>query len=419
MTQLGNDLKGEEPLRLGFIGLGMAAASVIEEIRSLPFVEIVAAADPRANAREQFRREFGDHVYGSVEELCASDLPEVVYIATPHEFHAEHAILAAKSGKHIITEKPMATSMDDAISMVEAADEAGVQLMCGHTHSFDPPVQKMAQIAQSGVYGKTLLINSLFYKSFIYRPFSDHDIETSHGVVLNQGPHQLDIVRLIGGGLVRSVRAGTGQWDPDRPGIGHYAALVFFENGLIASVVFDGYALFDSAELVWDLGEGGELRDPTGRREMRKTIRSLKGSDRHHEIAALLEPLRYGGDSRQRKVAAQRYQVGHAPSGERKGQPFFGMTIVTCEQAEIRQSRDGIYVYTEDGRQELSLPQGVSGRYAEVREMWEALRRGRSVEHDGRWGAATLEVCLAIIKSAETGQDVEMSRQVSSGCLLD
>ena len=216
-------------LRLGIVGLGMGAGRVIPEIAHLPYIKLTAGADLRPHALKQFREEFGAQGYQSVEEMCQSPDVDAVYVCTPHNYHCEHTITALKNKKHVIVEKPMALSIEECEAMNQAAEANGVKLLCGHTHSFDPPIQKMAEVIRSGQLGRTLMINSSYYRNFIYRPFSDQDVGMSRGVVLNQGPHQVDIVRLLGGGMVRSVRAMAGVGDPTRgeprPAEGHYICI--------------------------------------------------------------------------------------------------------------------------------------------------------------------------------------------------
>jgi phthalate 4,5-cis-dihydrodiol dehydrogenase len=395
---------GQEPrLRLGIAGLGMAAARILPEIAPLPFVRLTGAADLREHALERFSREFSARVYNTVEELCESDEVDAVYVATPHEFHARHSIAAMERGRHVIVEKPMALSLEEAEAMNSAADQHGVKLMSGHTHSFDPPVRKMAEVVAAGELGRLLMISTSYHKDHMYRPFSDHDIRMSRGVVLNQGPHQFDIVRLIGGGLVRSVRATAGVGDPTRPGEGHYACHLEFEDGVPASLVYSGYAYFDTGELVWGIGEGGLPKDPDRHPKAREFFRSLgDGAERSERLEQRLEGWRYGAAAG--PVAE--------PEAEPRHQPFFGLTVVTCEKGEIRQSKDGLYVYDDHGRREVPVERGARGREAELREFHDAILHDRRPFHDGRWGEATLEVCLGVLQSARERREVYMSHQV-------
>jgi phthalate 4,5-cis-dihydrodiol dehydrogenase len=393
-------------LRLGFAGLGMAAGRLISEIAQLPYIRLTAAADLRESALDTFQQQFHAEAYGSVEAMCQSPNIEAVYVATPHEFHAAHAILALQNRKHVIVEKPMALTIEEAEAMNAAAEKNGVQLMAGHTHSFDPPIAKMREIIKSGELGPLLMISTTYYKDHMYRPFPDHDIAMSRGVVLNQGPHQVDIVRLLGGGMVKNVRAMAAVGNSSRPGEGHYVCYLEFENSVPASLVYSGYAYFDTAELIWGIGEGGENKDPDRHIKARRFFKSLGAEpERTKRLEASLEEWRYGG--------AKPGAWATGPNEQRKlHQPFFGLTIVTCEKGDIRQSPDGLFIYDEAGKREILLPKGVDAREAELREFYEAIMNNRPVRHDGRWGEATLEVCLAILQSAAEKREINLSRQI-------
>ena len=82
-----------------------------------PRVRLVAGADPLPAAREQFTRDFGGPAFDDVERLCAREEVDVVYVATPHQFHARHTTLAFAHGKHVLLEKPMAITLDDCTAI--------------------------------------------------------------------------------------------------------------------------------------------------------------------------------------------------------------------------------------------------------------------------------------------------------------
>ena len=96
-----------------------------------PKVELVAAADPREEARARFAAEFGGtHLSVRRSDLCADPNVDAVYVATPHEFHAENVITAAQNGKHVLVEKPMALSIEECQAMIEAARKRGRSACC-------------------------------------------------------------------------------------------------------------------------------------------------------------------------------------------------------------------------------------------------------------------------------------------------
>lgn len=383
-------------------GLGVASTQILPPIAALPYIKITAAADLRGDALEKFRETYHGETFTSVEALCESPSVDAVYIATPSPLHAKHTLAAAERGKHVIVEKPMALSIAECDAMNEAAEKYGVKLLCGHTHSFDPPIRKIRAIVKSGELGSLCMINTWNYNEFMYRPRMKHELATSRGVVLNQGPHHVDIVRLIGGGMVRSVRAMTGVWDKAREWEGSYTCYLEFEDGTPATLIYSGYGFFDTAELFSWTGEGGQYRDPKTNLDVRKKLREVRSAEEEEQLK---EGMRFGG--------RRDGEFSHVWSGERK-QPFFGFTVVSCAKGDIRQTPNGLYIYGETAQREIALAAGSRGREAEIEELYNAVIHERPVFHDGRWGTATLEVCLAMLESAQRRGEVMLSHQVPS-----
>ena len=91
---------------------------------------------------------------------------------------------------------------------------------------------------------------------------------------------------------------------------------------------------------------------------------------------------------------------------------LFGLTVVSCEHGDIRQTPQALRVYGDDGKWEVPVAAGERGRAAELEELYQAVVHNRPVFHDGRWGEATLEVVLAIMQSARERRELRMSHQV-------
>ena len=390
-------------LRFGIAGLGVASTQVLPYMAKSPHVRVTAACDVnRPHALEKFRREFGEATFESIEDMCQSKNVDAVYICTPNHLHKEHVIIAAQHKKHIIVEKPMALSIQECEAMNRAVEENGVKLLCGHTHSFDPPIRKMREIVESGELGRLRQIITFYYNEFMYRPRMPHELNPKLGgnVVFNQGPHQVDIVRLIGGGLVRSVRAMTGIWDETRRAEGAWAGYLEFEDGTPALLGYSGYGHFDTAELHFWIGEGAQPRDPEINAKARQRF---QGSSQEEE-ATLKESMRYAGEREGQWLRETRQERHH--------QSFFGFTLVSCEKGDIRQSPDGLYIYGDEGKQERLLPPSLTAREAEIDELYQAVVGDRPVFHDGKWGEATLEVVLGMMESARERKEIFMSHQV-------
>ncbi len=360
-----------------------------------PRVAVVAGADPRPDARQRFTADFGGTAYETVSALCADPQVEAIYIASPHQLHAEHAQIAAEHGKHILVEKPIALTLADAKAMTAVARKAGVYLIAGHSHSFDRPILRARELIASGRYGAVRMITALNYTDFLYRPRRPEELDTGQGggVLFNQAPHQVDIVRLLGGGRVASVRAITGAWNDARPTEGAYAALLAFESGAFASLAYNGYGQFDSDEFTGWIGEMGQKKKP------RATPRQLKDPA---QDAAAKAARSYGG-------------AGWQPTPARDLlHQHFGTIVVSCQHADLRPLPTGVMIY-EGGVGRLdALPQPAIPRADVIDELYAAVVEKQPPLHDGAWAMATLEVCLAMLRSGHEDAEVRLQHQVET-----
>src|ERR1700744_1710449 len=252
-----------EPLKLGVIGLGRAFTLMLPTFANHPLIKMIAASDPRPDARARFAAEFGAKVYEDAETLCADPDVKAVYIASPHQFHLEHVKGAAGNSKHARVEKPMALSISDGREMIAATKAAGTKLLVGHSHSFDLPYLRARAMIPSGTYGRVRMINALNFTDFLYRPRRPEELDTVQGggVVFSQAAHQVDVVGLLAGAKAAWVRAFTGNWDAARNTEGAYSAQIRFEGGSFASRTYSGYAHFDPDEFMGWWGELGQGRD--------------------------------------------------------------------------------------------------------------------------------------------------------------
>ena len=386
-------------LQLGVIGLGRAFTLMLPTFVADRRVRLAAAADPRPEARALFQREFG-RAHDSVEALCADPAVEAIYIASPHQMHAAHVRLAAAAGKHVLVEKPMAITLAECQAMIAAAAAADVHLIVGHSHSFDAPIRRLREIVDSGAVGAVRMINALNYTDFLYRPRRPEELVTAEGggVIFSQGAHQIDTMRLIGGGRVKTVTANTGAWDPARPTEGAYSALLQFEDGAFATASYNGYGHFDSDEFTGWIGELGQAKDASRYGAARKALAAAYNSVAE---ARLKNARNFGG-------------LDYVPAAPVPGlqHQHFGFLMASCERADLRPMPSGVMIYGEDSARLDPLPSPEVPRSEVIDELYGALAHGRPPLHDGAWAMATLEVCLAIIDSARTGMPVSLRYQV-------
>jgi len=391
----------DEPLRLGVIGLGRAFTLMLPTFVAHPRIKMVAASDPRPDARERFATEFGAKVYADAEALCAAPAVQAVYVASPHQFHVEHVKRAAAHGKHVLVEKPMALTSDDCLEMIAAAKAAGIKLLVGHSHSFDLPYLRASEMIRTGDYGRVCMINALNFTDFMYRPRRPEELDTKAGggVVFSQAAHQVDIVRLLAGAKATSVRAFTGRWDPKRPSEGAYNAQINFDNGCFASLTYSGYAHFDTDEFNGWSGELGQQRDANG--PYGRARQALRQATTVAEEIEMKNRRAYG------LTGADAFRLSGDISHN-----HFGLVVVSCERADLRPMPRAVMVYGDDARHVEELAAPTIPRAEVVEELYDAAILNRPPLHSGEWGLATLEICLAILASAEGRREVELKHQV-------
>jgi phthalate 4,5-cis-dihydrodiol dehydrogenase len=392
---------GMEVINVGVIGLGRAFTLMLPTFIQDRRVRLVAATDPIAAARRQFSKDFNAPVYESAEVLCADPAVQVIYVASPHQFHAEHVCMAASHGKHVLVEKPMALSIEECSRMIDAARNARVHLIVGHSHSFNAPILRTRKLIDSGAYGAVKMIHALNFTDFLYRPRRPEELQTSAGggVIHSQATHQMDIVRLLGSGLVKTVQAHTGAWDNTRPTEGAYSALLGFEGGAFASATYSGYGHYDSDALLSNIGEMGQTKDPQDYGAARKRLHGVTSSAVETSLKAARN---YGGSQ-------------YVPAGPGTGldHQHFGHFIVCCEKADLRPTPSGIEIFTDGARNLETLAPPSIPRVEVIDELFDAVIHAKPPVHDGEWARATTEVCLAILQAAHTGAAQRMRYQVA------
>jgi phthalate 4,5-cis-dihydrodiol dehydrogenase len=399
----------KKPLKMGIIGIGVGATQIMPNMESMDEIDLMAGADTNPRVRAAFRDRYPEaKVFDSAEALCADPDVEAVWVATPNNWHSPHSVMVANSGKHIVSEKPMALSMKEAEAMVEAADSNGVKLLCGHTLGFSPPVMDMRRIILSGELGPLKNLNNWAFTDWMLQARQPEELDESlgGGVLYRQGPHQLDSLRLLGGGMVRTIRGTTGKWWPERPGVGYYSAFLEFESGVTANVTNNGYGYSMTADLTpWSDEQGRGLIEGYTHEDRVKIRADLKAGERDEMQAK--DDLRIGSDHERRFWR-------EVPKITPPWRPAnLGILVATCERGDVRQSRHGLFVYKDDGVEDrvLSNNHYQAGR-EDLIEIYNAIRNGAPVYHDGAWGMATLELITGIMESSKTGKDVLLTHQV-------
>lgn len=381
-------------LRLGIVGLGRGAVLTVPAFAAHPRIEIIAGCDPNAEARAGFAAQTGARSHADLETLLGDPEIDAVYIASPHEFHAAHTVAAARAGKHVLVEKPMAVTLGDAARMVEAARAAGTVLMVGPSHGYDAPVALAADLIADGTAGAVRMIHAFAYTDFLYRPRRPAELLRAEGggVVLSQGSHQVDVVRRLAASPVKSVRGWVGDWDAARPSDGAFTALLTFESGAAASLVYSGYARYDSDALAGWAGELGTAKTPGA----------------HARTRAALAAGNEGAAKAARGFAA-RAEAVRTPYHER-----LGSVIACCANADLELTPDGVVVHGDAGSELRPAPLPPVRRHGVADAFARAVLEGEAPLFDGAWGLETLTVLHALLRSSAEGRDVSPAEPIEA-----
>ena len=381
---------GPAPIAIGVIGLGPAGLALLSHVDAHPAYRLVAVCDTRPAALEYFRQGSTVRCFETPEELLTLEAVQVVLIATPTSSHAPLTLRALARGKHVIVEKPMAITLEQAGTMVAAAREHRRYLLVGHSQSLEPAIQLMRGVIAGGRFGPLRAVNALNYTDWMYRPRRPDELEraTGGGVVWRQGSHHADLVRYLTGGDPLSVRAQVQDWRADRRGDGSYTAWLHFPNDVVGTLFYSGYDHFRATDLTYSVNESGRQVEQEYV-HARKLLQHGKGE------AGIAEA--------KHSDAALRSQMARLAGGSLPAQ--FGLLIASCEGADLRVGREGLEIYADDRITVVPIDGLPAGRTALLDEMVAALQ-GTEPVHDGAWGWANLALCGTIIASSETGAEV-------------
>lgn len=188
-------------MRVGVVGCGYWGSKHVRVLSQNPDVGAVVVIDPRAERRADLLRAFPTATAAATLDEALPQVDAVV-IATPAASHAALALRAIASGKHVLVEKPMATTVPDARRMIEAASAAGVVLMAGHTFEYNAAVWALRDAVRSGALGDVYYLDSARLNLGLYQ----NDIN----VVWDLAPHDISIFNHVLGTLPDTVSAWGG-----------------------------------------------------------------------------------------------------------------------------------------------------------------------------------------------------------------
>lgn len=252
---MGERKRSIRALKVGLIGCGRIAQLVhLNILTHLPNVELVALAEPDPGRRELAQRTApGALAFADYKELLAIPEVEAVVICLPNVLHAEATVSALQQGKHVYLEKPLATSLDEAHSVLTAWQNTSVVGMMGFNYRFNALYQAARQQTRSGRLGELVGARSVFSTSVRAIPAWKQSRQ-SGGVLLDLASHHIDLVHFLFGEKVREILAGLRS---QRSQDDSAALQLRLANGLLVQMFFSLGAVDEDRFEIY--GQAGKL----------------------------------------------------------------------------------------------------------------------------------------------------------------
>jgi myo-inositol 2-dehydrogenase/D-chiro-inositol 1-dehydrogenase len=224
-------------VKIGLIGTGFVADLHAAAARMTPEAEIIAVASPTPGKAGRFARQRGiPHAFEDYRELLRLREVQLVTLALPNHRHAQACVDAAAAGKHVVCEKPLCRTLEEAERMIEACRQAGVLLMYAEELCFAPKYVRAKQLVDEGALGRVFLVKQSEEHFGPHSPwFWDVDL-SGGGVLLDMGCHSIEFARWVfGKPKVKSVFASMNthvHHDKTR-GEDHSLCIVEYETGQV------------------------------------------------------------------------------------------------------------------------------------------------------------------------------------------
>ncbi|MCY4019554.1 MAG: Gfo/Idh/MocA family oxidoreductase [Chloroflexi bacterium] len=264
------------PVRLGVLGAGIIAGSFMEAAPDVPDLETAVICDLVEASARALAEPHGIAWETDYRAVLEDETLDAVYIALPHHLHAEVAAASAEAGKHILLEKPMANSLEEADRILAAQKRAGVKLMLGFTHRFHAELETAKRLIDAGELGQvTLAVDIMTTGGQIPGWFWQKE-QAGGGVLHVNGAHSFDRLRWLLGSEIVEVFAYAETYDARKTVEDSTVVAMRFENGAMGTTIHNWVVDF-ALPFKCDLdvyGSGGAIRIDTWK--------ALEFSNAHH-----------------------------------------------------------------------------------------------------------------------------------------
>lgn len=230
------------PVRIGLIGAGgIAGAHVAGYLRNPELVTLAAVADPVTEAAQKRAGDTGAVLFTGYQEMLESGLVDAVDICLPHHLHRDAIVAAAQAGIHVLCEKPLCLTPEEAADIVAAVDASGITLMCAHNQLFLPPVAKARELLDAGLIGTVYEVRTTdsFYNDFNPENMGwrANAATSGGGELIDTGYHPTYLMLHLAGAAPTEVTAMLSRHRLEfMEGEDSAQVLVRFNNGVVGSL---------------------------------------------------------------------------------------------------------------------------------------------------------------------------------------
>jgi predicted dehydrogenase len=224
-----------EPLGFGLIGYGVFGRFCLDVYAAMPDLRVVAVADVDAASRQEAAERYGARPYADAAELLAAPDVDIVAISTPPHTHAPLSIAAARAGKHVFCEKPLALSLEEADAAIAAAAQSNVRLTVDYVLRHNPLTRRLRALVRSGVLGPLLhmSLENQATDEYLKPGHWFWDPARSGGIWVEHGVHFFDLFGWLSGERAQAVSA-VARTRPDGC-CDRVWAIVCYSGGLVAT----------------------------------------------------------------------------------------------------------------------------------------------------------------------------------------
>jgi len=218
-------------VKVAIIGAGFMGSMHAQVYQNLPNVELAAIVDVDLGRAEKLAGKYGTRPYSQIKNILIRDDIDAVDICLPTFLHPRYTVEAAKAGKHVFCEKPIALNLKDADWMIEEVEKKGMKFMVGHVLRFWPEYAKIREISESGKLGKPIFISCTRLSSpptWAWQGWLT-DVKRSGGVLVDFHIHDIDFLLYLLGKPVSVYSKAAGIF----PSYNHVFTTLDFPQGIV------------------------------------------------------------------------------------------------------------------------------------------------------------------------------------------